>query len=63
MPRARTKVLPDAPPTEQQITKAVNPMDEPEKFKVTDKDTPAPCIVSPYDIPGIYDLIFGKENQ
>ena len=37
--------------------------DEPEKFKVTDKDTPAPCIVSPYDIPGIYDLIFGKENQ
>lgn len=37
--------------------------DEPEKFKVTDKDTPAPRIVSPYDIPGIYDLIFGKENQ
>lgn len=37
--------------------------DEPEKFKVTDKDAPAPCIVSPYDIPGIYDLIFGKENQ
>lgn len=37
--------------------------DEPEKFKVTDKDAPAPRIVSPYDIPGIYDLIFGKENQ
>lgn len=37
--------------------------DEPEKFKVTNKDTPAPRIVSPYDIPGIYDLIFGKENQ
>lgn len=37
--------------------------DEPDKFKVTDKDTPAPRIVSPYDIPGIYDLIFGKENQ
>lgn len=37
--------------------------DEPEKFKVTDKDTPAPRIVSPYDIPGVYDLIFGKENQ
>lgn len=37
--------------------------DEPEKFNVTDKDTPAPRIVSPYDIPGIYDLIFGKENQ
>lgn len=37
--------------------------DEPEKFKVTDKDTPAPRIVSPYDIPGISDLIFGKENQ
>ena len=37
--------------------------DEPEKFKVTDKDTPAPRIVSPYDIPGIYDLIFGKGNQ
>lgn len=37
--------------------------DEPEKFKVTDKNAPAPRIVSPYDIPGIYDLIFGKENQ
>lgn len=37
--------------------------DEPEKFKVTDKDAPAPRIVSPYDIPGIYDLLFGKENQ
>lgn len=37
--------------------------DEPEKFKVTDKDTPAPRIVSPYDIPGIYDLVFGRENQ
>lgn len=37
--------------------------DEPEKFKVTDKDAPAPRIISPYDIPGIYDLIFGKENQ
>lgn len=37
--------------------------DEPKKFKVTDKDTPAPRIVSPYDIPSIYDLIFGKENQ
>lgn len=37
--------------------------DEPEKFKVTDKDTPTPRIVSPYDIPGIYDLIFGKGNQ
>lgn len=37
--------------------------DEPEKFKVTDKDTPAPRIVSPYDIPGIYDLIFGNENH
>lgn len=37
--------------------------DEPEKFKATDKDAPAPRIVSPYDIPGIYDLIFGKENQ
>jgi len=37
--------------------------DEPEKFKVTDKDAPAPRIVSPYDIPGIYDLIFGKENH
>lgn len=37
--------------------------DEPEKFKVTDKDAPAPRIVSSYDIPGIYDLIFGKENQ
>ena len=37
--------------------------DEPEKFKVTDKDAPAPRIISPYDIPGIYGLIFGKENQ
>ena len=37
--------------------------DEPEKFKMTDKDVPAPRIVSPYDIPGIYDLVFGKENQ
>jgi len=40
MPRARTKVLPDAPPTEQQITKAVNPMDEPEKFKLSAIGTP-----------------------
>lgn len=40
MPRARTKVLPEAPPTEQQITKAVNPMDEPEKFKLSAIGTP-----------------------
>lgn len=37
--------------------------DEPEKFKTSDKDAPTLRIVSPYDIPGIYDLIFGKENQ
>lgn len=37
--------------------------DEPNKFRPTKKDVPAPRVVSPYDIPGIYDLVFGQETK
>lgn len=37
--------------------------DEPNKFRPTKEDAPAPHIVSPYDIPGIYDLVFGQEAE
>ena len=37
--------------------------DEPNKFRPTKEDAPAPRVVSPYDIPGIYDLVFGQEAE
>ena len=33
--------------------------DVPEKFKTLASDKPVPRIVSPYDVPGIYDVVFG----
>lgn len=37
--------------------------DEPGKFRQTKEDVPAPRVVSPYDIPGIYDIVFGTESK
>lgn len=37
--------------------------DEPGKFRQTKEDVPAPRVVSPYDIPGVYDLVFGQETE
>lgn len=36
--------------------------DAPEKFKTPASDKPVPRIVSPYDIPGIYDVVFGNSK-
>ena len=37
--------------------------DEPGKFRQTKEGVPAPRVVSPYDIPGIYDIVFGTESK
>ena len=37
--------------------------DEPGKFRQTKEDVPAPRVVSPYDIPSIYDIVFGTESK
>ena len=34
--------------------------DAPEKFKIPASGKPVPRIVSPYDVPSIYDVVFGK---
>ena len=36
---------------------------EPGKFRQTKEGVPAPRVVSPYDIPGIYDIVFGTESK
>ena len=36
--------------------------DTPEKFKNPVSGKPVPSIVSPYDIPGIYDVVFGNSE-
>ena len=37
--------------------------DAPGKFRQTKEGVPAPRVVSPYDIPGIYDIVFGTESK
>ncbi len=34
--------------------------ENPEKFKTITSGKPVPRIVSPYDVPGIYDVVFGS---
>ena len=36
--------------------------DAPEKFKTLASDKLVPRIVSPYDVPGIYDVVFGNSE-
>ena len=37
--------------------------DQPDKFKPSKAGERIPRIVSPYDVPGIYDLILGKAAE